>query len=127
MKLLVLLIKLFILYFHILGLLGGLGWISWAIGVRKQRPCAFKMLYFYTFFTLAMSLELLDFSPIFWTFDAHSLWHLSTAFLTPLLYNFAIDDCQQLYKEQQFVQQQQQQTTPTRFSDTISIYHQKLQ
>lgn len=115
-----------ILLWRFTGALGGLGWTCWAIFVRKHRPCATKVLYFYLLFALAMSLELLDFSPILWTFDAHSLWHLSTVFITPILYNFAIEDCQQLYKEQQFSLQQQQQTLQ-RFQETRSIYHQKLQ
>lgn len=35
---------------------------------------------------IATLLELADFPPIFWVFDAHSLWHASTAPLTVLLY-----------------------------------------
>lgn len=39
-----------------------------------------------------LALELLDFSPIWWTFDAHSLWHLSTVPLPLLWYSFLMDD-----------------------------------
>lgn len=31
-------------------------------------------------------LEVADFRPIFWTFDAHSLWHASTVPLVKMLY-----------------------------------------
>ncbi|KAK0075148.1 hypothetical protein PV325_007306, partial [Microctonus aethiopoides] len=31
-------------------------------------------------------LELADFSPVFWVFDAHAMWHASTAPLVYLLY-----------------------------------------
>ncbi len=41
---------------------------------------------------LAMSLEVLDFPPVFGSFDAHSLWHLATAVLAPFWYRFLVDD-----------------------------------
>lgn len=42
---------------------------------------------------LVTLLEVTDFPPIFWTFDAHSLWHAFTAPLAILLYRFMISDC----------------------------------
>ncbi|KAI8979218.1 Per1-like-domain-containing protein [Mycotypha africana] len=42
--------------------------------------------------SLAASLELFDFPPIWRTFDAHSLWHLSTIPLTALWYMFLMED-----------------------------------
>ncbi|KAI1260998.1 Per1-like protein [Xylariaceae sp. FL1019] len=41
---------------------------------------------------LVMSLELLDFPPLFGAIDAHSLWHLGTIGPTILWYNFMIKD-----------------------------------
>lgn len=41
------------------------------------------------FVVLALStvvLEVYDFPPVLWTFDAHSLWHLSSAPITILFY-----------------------------------------
>ncbi|KAK4454660.1 Per1-like-domain-containing protein [Podospora aff. communis PSN243] len=42
----------------------------------------------------AMSLELLDFPPIWGALDAHSLWHLGTIAPTILFYNFLVRDAQ---------------------------------
>ncbi|RDW89288.1 Per1-like protein [Coleophoma cylindrospora] len=43
---------------------------------------------------LVMSLELLDFPPLYGYLDAHSLWHLGTVFPTILWYNFLVKDAQ---------------------------------
>jgi len=42
--------------------------------------------WFNTLTVFVTLLELADFPPIFWIFDAHSLWHASTVPLTVLLY-----------------------------------------
>lgn len=42
--------------------------------------------WFNTLIVFVTLLELADFPPIFWIFDAHSLWHASTVPLTVLLY-----------------------------------------
>ncbi|KAI0438773.1 Per1-like-domain-containing protein [Xylaria telfairii] len=47
---------------------------------------------------LAMSLELLDFPPLWGALDAHSLWHLGTIVPTILWYNFMLKDSQDLAK-----------------------------
>ncbi|XP_012275338.1 post-GPI attachment to proteins factor 3 isoform X2 [Orussus abietinus] len=47
-------------------------------------------------------LEVTDFPPIFWIFDAHSLWHASSAPLIILLYRFIIKDCLYLKKYSAF-------------------------
>ena len=39
-----------------------------------------------------MLLEVLDFAPIYWTVDAHSLWHISTICIPLFWYQFLIDD-----------------------------------
>ncbi|CAL1689111.1 unnamed protein product [Lasius platythorax] len=49
--------------------------------------------WFNTLIVFVTLLELADFPPIFWIFDAHSLWHASTVPLTVLLYRFMISDC----------------------------------
>ena len=48
---------------------------------------------------ITIPLELLEFEPIFWTFDSHSLWHLSTAPIHLIWYQFVIEDCEYLYNE----------------------------
>ncbi|KAI5862156.1 Per1-like protein [Durotheca rogersii] len=44
---------------------------------------------------MVMSLELLDFPPLWGALDAHSLWHLGTIGPTIVWYNFMIKDCQE--------------------------------
>jgi len=51
---------------------------------------------------LSVLLELLDFVPIFWTFDAHALWHLSTVPIHYFWYKFVSDDCEYLLKNEHF-------------------------
>ncbi|TVY85100.1 Protein PER1-like protein [Lachnellula suecica] len=43
---------------------------------------------------LAMSLELLDFAPVWGCLDAHSLWHLGTVGPTMIWYNYLLKDAQ---------------------------------
>ncbi|RKF79330.1 Protein PER1-like protein [Golovinomyces cichoracearum] len=47
-----------------------------------------------TWVILAMSLELMDFPPLWGYLDAHSLWHLGTVGPTIIWYNFLIKDAQ---------------------------------
>ena len=43
----------------------------------------------FTVLTVCVTLlEVADFPPIFWIFDAHSLWHASTVPLVQLLYKY---------------------------------------
>jgi len=39
-----------------------------------------------------MCLELLDFAPIMYVIDAHSLWHAYTIFVVPLWFKFLAED-----------------------------------
>ena len=65
-----------------------LGWLSWCIWRRKQQPYVWKCVGFIVGLQLLLGLELGDFPPIFWTFDAHSLWHAGTAPLCLLWYRY---------------------------------------
>ncbi|KAK0178531.1 hypothetical protein PV327_007412 [Microctonus hyperodae] len=47
-------------------------------------------------------LELADFSPLLWVFDAHAMWHASTAPLVYLLYRFIIADCHYLRRQRSY-------------------------
>ncbi|TDG50174.1 hypothetical protein AWZ03_003390 [Drosophila navojoa] len=86
------------------GVVTAVGWFIWCQRVRTRRPYFRRLLRFYVLFAMAMSLELLDFPPIFWILDAHSLWHLATVPIVPLYYDFLIEDCQTLRKEKEMVQ-----------------------
>lgn len=76
---------------HLLGagIITGSGWIIWYF-LNKQQPHAWKILLFQIIVGISLLLEVNDFAPIFWVFDAHSLWHLSTVMPTVLLYRFVI-------------------------------------
>lgn len=100
------------------GALTAVGWFVWCRRVRYRRPYFKRILRFYVLLAMAMSLELLDFPPILWILDAHSLWHLATVPILSLYYewvynnsknksyiyypfnfSFMIEDCQTLRKE----------------------------
>lgn len=62
-------------------------WLIWSWSNRTTRPvraCVFTMC---LTFMLAL-LEILDFPPIFWIFDSHSLWHMSTIPIPYLWFRF---------------------------------------
>ena len=65
-----------------------MGWFLWCIlGMCHDK--ARHVWKSYTSILLAgafLSLEVLDFPPLFWVLDAHSLWHAGTAPLTLLWY-----------------------------------------
>ena len=66
-------------------------WLVWSWFCRKCRPvwkCALSMC---LTLTLA-SLEIIDFPPIFWIFDSHSLWHLSTIPIPYIWFNFLTEN-----------------------------------
>ncbi|XP_055354184.1 post-GPI attachment to proteins factor 3-like [Paramacrobiotus metropolitanus] len=89
------------------GVLNSLGWLLFCITValtnrharvpRSVWKCALSVLAV----DALMLLELLDFPPFLWTFDAHSLWHLGTIPLPLLWYRFLIDDCLYLHRLEQ--------------------------
>lgn len=68
------------------GVLGGVGWVVWCLTQIRKRPYVWKCLVFVILAGAAMGLEVNDFPPIFWTFDSHALWHLSTAPITIFFY-----------------------------------------
>lgn len=77
----------------IVGVLNGFGWLVWACTRWTHRKyikwCMCTMLWV----GASMTLELGDFPPLFWMFDAHALWHFSTAVLPFFWYRFLIGDC----------------------------------
>ncbi|XP_055537140.1 post-GPI attachment to proteins factor 3 isoform X2 [Wyeomyia smithii] len=81
------------------GMTGAAGWISWCFFQRRKRRYVWKCFIFIVLATSSLLLEINDFPPILWTFDAHSIWHLITAPLTVLFYSFIIDDCKSLRQE----------------------------
>ncbi|XP_024942266.1 post-GPI attachment to proteins factor 3 [Cephus cinctus] len=67
---------------------------------NRQKLAHIYLVGWFNVLTVSVTLlELADFPPIFWVFDAHSLWHASTAPLAVLLYRFIILDCLYLRRQ----------------------------
>jgi len=81
-----------------IGLLNALCWVIWGWRNRMTKLYVWKCNTFIILALASISLEVLDFAPILWTFDSHALWHFSTALITPLWYSFLIDDCYYLHE-----------------------------
>lgn len=71
--------------FYFSGLLNSLGWLIWYVLNRKLKY-SWKCLATIISIDLLLLLELGDFPPIFWTVDAHALWHIGTIPLPFLWY-----------------------------------------
>ncbi|XP_041977597.1 post-GPI attachment to proteins factor 3 [Aricia agestis] len=75
------------------GVVGSLIWILWAGREwAAGRRHAWWLLAFTALSAAALTLEVFDFPPKYYAWDAHALWHLSTAPLPLLFYRFVIDD-----------------------------------
>lgn len=57
----------------------------WYLNSNKL-PHAYLIGWFNILTVFVTMLELIDFPPIYWVFDSHSLWHANTVILTILLY-----------------------------------------
>ena len=70
-------------------MMGMFGWLFWCFANRKKhyvRYCALSVLGVH----LSLLLEVLDFPPLFWTLDAHALWHACTAPLNLLWWKWVV-------------------------------------
>uniref|UniRef100_G3NVY0 Post-GPI attachment to proteins factor 3 n=1 Tax=Gasterosteus aculeatus aculeatus TaxID=481459 RepID=G3NVY0_GASAC len=75
-----------------IGMVNLLWWLCWCWQNRRTLPYSWKCgLVVVLLYGLAL-LELLDFPPMLWVLDAHSVWHLSTIPVHFLFYSFLIDD-----------------------------------
>lgn len=73
-------------------------WLCWCMKNQKQLPYVRKCMIVMVLLNVLALLELLDFPPFFWVFDAHAVWHFSTVPLPFLFYSFLIDDSLYLLK-----------------------------
>lgn len=74
---------------------GGLNsvcWLAWAFWHRQALPHVKSAVSAVLLLNASILLEVLDFAPVLWTFDSHSLWHLSTAPVHFLWYDFVFKD-----------------------------------
>ncbi|KAJ3091817.1 Post-GPI attachment to proteins factor 3 [Quaeritorhiza haematococci] len=76
----------------VVGVASNIMWIGWCLKNWRTRPYAWKMLLSIVLISSAMSLELLDFPPIWFVFDAHSLWHAATVPVVFIFYDFLVSD-----------------------------------
>lgn len=60
--------------------------MTWCVLQLRKRPYVRKMLLFVILALVSVILEVYDFPPVFQTFDAHSLWHFSSAPISILFY-----------------------------------------
>ena len=75
-----------------LGLVHSIIWLIWVGFNYSRRDYAWKQARIVILLASSMSLELLDFPPIFGLLDAHSLWHMATIPIVRMHWNFSIED-----------------------------------
>ncbi|XP_038044708.1 post-GPI attachment to proteins factor 3-like [Patiria miniata] len=80
-------------------IVSSVAWLLWSIIVRSRQPYVWKVALSILSGNLLTLLEVFDFPPVWWVFDAHSIWHGGTAPLAFVFYSFVIDDCLYLYEE----------------------------
>jgi len=69
-------------------------WFSYKKYKQSGRTWAMWPGFIVAWIMVVMSLEVLDFPPLFGCLDAHSLWHLGTVGPTMVWYNFLLKDAQ---------------------------------
>jgi len=84
------------------GLTNSICWLFWCYKHWNTRAYIKYAVISVLLLDLAVLLELLDFVPIFWTFDAHALWHLSTVPIHYFWYKFVSEDCEYLLKNEHY-------------------------
>lgn len=72
----------------VVGLYHTVIWTLWAARQWRTKPHTRIMLFASIGIALSMVLEVFDFSPLWFTVDAHALWHLSTALIVPYYEKF---------------------------------------
>ncbi|KAI8906444.1 Per1-like protein [Gorgonomyces haynaldii] len=73
------------------GVLQNLLWLGWSLSHWK-RSYAWQIGFVVLYMSAAMSLELLDFPPLWRVFDAHSLWHGATSLIVLFYWDFLMKD-----------------------------------
>ncbi|XP_038635483.1 post-GPI attachment to proteins factor 3 isoform X3 [Scyliorhinus canicula] len=76
----------------LIGLINILWWLCWCLWNRARLPYVWKCMIVVGLLNGLALLELLDFPPWLWVFDAHAVWHFSTIPVPFLFYSFLIDD-----------------------------------
>lgn len=74
----------------VLGILTGVSTLIWFIWNYSRAKHIKYIAAYVSFVMLIALLEILDFPPFLWTFDAHSLWHLGTIPTPYFLYKYEL-------------------------------------
>ncbi|XP_019405841.1 PREDICTED: post-GPI attachment to proteins factor 3 isoform X2 [Crocodylus porosus] len=82
----------------VIGLLNLFWWLAWCVRNQQHLPYVWKCMVVVLLLQVLALLELLDFPPLFWIFDAHAIWHISTIPVNVLFYSFLVDDSLYLLK-----------------------------
>merc|ERR1712071_676356 len=69
-----------------------IAWLLWFAVHRKDGPHLKFGVLGVLLVVSSVSLELLDFPPIYWILDSHALWHVATVPLPLLWMRFALGD-----------------------------------
>ncbi|XP_071960020.1 post-GPI attachment to proteins factor 3-like [Antedon mediterranea] len=72
--------------------------VLWSVKNMSHQPYVWKAMVTVIGTSLLLLLELGDFAPIGWIFDAHSIWHGATIPLVVFWYSYIIDDCLYMYE-----------------------------
>ncbi|XP_073181708.1 post-GPI attachment to proteins factor 3 isoform X2 [Lepidochelys kempii] len=72
-----------------IGLLNLFWWLGWCVRNQQRLPYVWKCMVVVLLLQGLALLELLDFPPLFWIFDAHAIWHISTIPVNVLFYSQA--------------------------------------
>lgn len=86
------------------GLINGVLWILYHMFTRRKYSHQWMATCTVICTIALLSLELFDFAPFLWVFDAHSLWHLGTVFFPFLWYPFMVKESQLCYSSFKIVE-----------------------
>jgi hypothetical protein len=75
-------------YPTVTGIASAMGWFVWCFYYWKSRPYVWRCAVFVLLVGVCMIFEVMDFPPLLWVIDAHSLWHLATAGLPFIFYRY---------------------------------------
>jgi len=79
-----------------IGLINVFSWLFWCLINFNSSNYVWRCAICVVLTLCFAGLELIDFTPIGWSIDAHALWHFSTIFLPYFWYKFVIDDSYKL-------------------------------
>lgn len=82
-----------------IGLTNTAAWL-WFWSQNRANSYVWKILYAVILTNLFLLFEILDFPPILWVFDAHSIWHMLTIPMPLMVFSFFKDD--HIYLQQNF-------------------------